>query len=539
METTRRWQRLEEIFHAALALDVEERPAYLAEACGDDDALRREAAELLESVGDADERIGGAVSAGLEVALEAIAGGVPETIGPYRILRELGEGGLANVYLGERTEGYTQQVAVKVLKRGMDTVDILRRLRQERQILADLDHPHIARLLDGGTTADGRPYVVMEHIEGEPIDDYCDRRGLTVQERLELFTKVCAAVHHAHRSLVIHRDIKPSNLLVTPEGNPKLLDFGIAKLLDPSRARATVAHTGAGIRWLTPGYASPEQVVGAPLTTATDIYSLGVLLYQLLTGRPPHRFPTDHPAEVERVMRDVEPQRPSAAAGGEPTEDGPGTRPAAERAKDRGTTPERLVKSLRGDLDNIVRMAMHAEPERRYASAEQLADDVANHLASMPVRARPETFGYYAAKFVRRHRGAVAAAVVVVLSLVGGIVGTTRALWIAETQRERAERLRDQSEEVAGFMIDLFRAPDPDIALGRDLSAWQLLENGAQRVEALDGQPLRQAALMHAMGRSYQNLGRYDEARSLLGRSLDRRREALGEGHPEVAGDLY
>ncbi len=488
---------------------------------------------LLAAEASADEKIDGAVADALALAEEP----VPETIGPYRVLERLGEGGLATVYLAERCDRqYRMRVAIKVVKRGMDTAEILRRLRLERQILAGLDHPNVARLLDGGSTDDGRPYVVMEAIDGEPIDRHCDRRRLGLEERLQVFRKVCSAVHAAHRSLVIHRDLKPSNILVTEAGEPKLLDFGIAKLLDPQGVEQTVVRTMTGMRWLTPEYASPEQVRGEPLTTAADVYALGVLLYELLCGRRPFRFATRAPAEVERLVCAGEPPRPSTRLVA-PAEDEP---PAAAVAAERGETPERLRRRLAGDLDTIVRVAMHKEPVRRYASAQALEDDLRRYLESRPLTARPDTAVYRVRKFVRRHRAAVLAAALVAASLLAGIAGTTRALWLADAERQRAEQHLEELEEVVSFNVGMFEVADPGEARGNSVTVREVLDRAAERVpRELGGRPAVASRLLSTLGRVYQALGLYDRAGELLEQAQARRREAFGDDSPEVARGVY
>ncbi len=336
-------------------------------------------------------------------------------VGPYRLLRELGRGGMGVVYLAERVEGgFEQRVVIKLIKRGMDSDAILRRFLRERQILAGLEHVNVARLFDGGVTDDGQPYFAMEYVDGKPLTAYCDERGLAVEQRLRLFEDACRAVQHAHGKLVVHRDLKPSNMLVTSEGQLKLLDFGIAKLL--VEEDDATALTQAGTRLLTPDYAAPEQVRGEPVTTATDVYALGVVLYELLTGRLPYDGDRRGRTDVARAVCEVEPRPPSLAVASQP----------------------RLAKRLRGDLDTIVLKALSKEPSRRYASAEALAEDVRRHLAGHPVQARRDTMAYVAAKFVRRHKVGVAAAAVVTLSLLLGLVGTTWQAAVAARERDRA-----------------------------------------------------------------------------------------------------
>ncbi len=549
------WRRLEEIFHAALECEPARRPELLERACAGDDGMRAEVEALIAAGVKNDGRIESAVSGVLERLVDEknASERVPDRarIGPYRVVGELGEGGLARVYLAERSDRQFQmRVAIKVVKRGMATRDIRRRLRQERQILASLDHPNIAHLLDGGTSDDGLPYFVMEHIEGEPIDIYCDRRTMSTRARVELFRTVCAAVHCAHQSLVIHRDLKPSNILVTAEGVPKLLDFGIAKLLDDERAPHNLARTVTGLRLLTPEYASPEQVLGRPLTTATDVYSLGVMLYRLLTGHRPYRFHNDRPGEIERVICETEPEKPSTAVGQTHEETAAGGDRLPSTPEDlsrlRDDHPERLRRRLAGDLDNIVLMAMRKEPQRRYVSVDQLSQDLERYLESRPVAARRDTLRYRAEKFVRRHRGPVLAVALALLALLGGIMAVTRQAHIARRERARAEEslavARTQSaraEQISGFLVDLFRISDPGEARGNRVTAREILDDGAARIRhGLGGQPLDRAWLMDTMGQVYRNLGLFDRALELQRETLEIRRRKLPEGDPELARSL-
>jgi serine/threonine protein kinase/tetratricopeptide (TPR) repeat protein len=410
-----RWERLNQMFHAAVALPVEERANFLAHACSGDPGLRSEVERLVA----AHERAGRFIDepaiapAGPWLAGESEPLAAGRRFGPYGVVREIGRGGMGAVYLAERADGqYEQRVALKLIKRGMDTDLVLQRFRAERQILASLDHPNIARLLDGGTTDDGRPYFVMEYIEGQPIDEYADTRRLSIPERLGLFLQVCRAVAYAHQHRVVHRDIKPLNILVTVEGVPKLLDFGIAKVLHPGTDEPTATVTG--FRLFTPEYASPEQVEGRHATAASDVYSLGVVLYELLTGRSPYRPRSREPLDVVEAVRTTDPERPSAAvsratalAAGIPRR--PGL--ASDRAAATGTgSTDRLRRRLRGDLDTIVLTALRKEPARRYPSVLDLADDIQRHSEGLPVRACPDTLRYRAGKFLRRNRGSLAAA---------------------------------------------------------------------------------------------------------------------------------
>src|SRR6187402_1782963 len=385
-------------------------------------------------------------------------------LGPYRLIREIGHGGMGTVYLGVRDDDvFQKRVAIKVLNRGMDTDSIVRRFRHERQILASFEHPLIATLLDGGSTPDGRPYFAMEYVEGQPIVDYCDTLRLDTAARLELFCKVCTAVQYAHQNLIIHRDIKPANVLVVADGTPKLLDFGIAKLLNPELAGQTLALTAPGLQLMTPEYASPEQVRGEAVTTATDVYSLGVLLYELLAGRLPYQLTSRTPADIVRIVCESEPIRPSTAVTtieavptADPATDGDAARerPAAARAgRPRTVDIDRLQRQLAGDLDNIILKALSKEPSRRYASVDQFSEDVRRHLVGLPVIARKDTWGYRTTKFVRRNRAVVVAAAMTFAALIAGIIGTTWQARVARLERARAEQRFGDVRQLANAFL--------------------------------------------------------------------------------------
>jgi serine/threonine protein kinase len=372
-----------------------------------------------------------------------------ERIGPYRILRAIGSGGMGVVYLAERAdEQYEQNVAIKLVRQRLLDPDIAKRLLSERQILADLDHPNIARLLDGGTLADGTPYLVMEYIEGLPLDEYCDRHELDIDARLGLFRTVCAAIHHAHQNLVVHRDIKSSNILVTAEGVPKLLDFGIARLIDTGNA-ASAGLTRAGAVMLTPENAAPEQVLNGAITTATDTYGLGVLLYRLLTGRAPYDIDMNKPREIPRVICETAPTLPSIKvrspqALSTEADDVPPT--SGTIARLRKTTVERLSRRLRGDLDNIVALALRKEAERRYRTVHEFAEDVRRHLASLPVLARPDTWHYRTSRFLRRHTAIAAMSASLVVLLISFAIAMS-------IQNRRIAEERDTAENNKLYLI--------------------------------------------------------------------------------------
>ncbi|GIV61776.1 MAG: hypothetical protein KatS3mg044_0642 [Rhodothermaceae bacterium] len=525
--TPERWEQIQALFEATLAQTPAARPAYLRDACGSDEALFREVASLLEADGQADSFLEGHALDGVDVsAWDGDLSAAGSRIGPYRLVRLIGEGGMGLVYLAERADGvFEQQVALKLIRRGMDTDRIIRRFEAERQILARLQHEHIARLLDGGVTDDGRPYFVMEFVDGVPIDAYCDAHHLSIDARLDLFVTVCKAVLYAHANLIVHRDLKPENILVTPEGTVKLLDFGIARVLEEDDGTRL---TQAGMRVLTPGYASPEQIRGEPIGTSSDIYSLGVVLYELLAGQRPHGDAAPSPTTVA-----TEPERPSSVV--ERTLREPDTAETISRA--RGTEPEKLRRKLSGDLDVICLKTLRPEPERRYGSVEALADDIERHRNGLPVRARPDTLPYRTQKFVRRHRTGVAltAAVVLLLSAVVGFY-TVRL----SHERDRAQVEAEKARQVAEFLKSVFTTSNPSENLGETLTARELLDRGAGRLETdLADQPVVLAEMLDVVGDVYTGLGLYEPTRAMRQKALDLRVRLLGEEHAAVATSLH
>ena len=544
------WERIQELFAAAVDLPANERGAFLDQQCGGDETLRREVQSLLDSDEQAHSFIEQPAAAQAPELLgeassdTALAG---RSFGPYEIVREIGRGGLGAVYLAIRSDGeYRKEVAIKLIRRGLDTEDILRRFRNERQILAQLDHPNIARLIDGGTTDDGLPFFVMEYVKGEPISAYCDTHQLGTSERLKLFRKVCSAVTYAHQNLVIHRDLKPSNILVTADGEPKLLDFGIAKLLTADD-ELMFTQTAPGLRAMTPEYASPEQVRGERITTASDVYSLGVLLYELLTGQKPYRLKTRTAEEVSRAITDQEPERPSTALAA--SADSKINRPA----------------SLSSDLDNIVLMALRKEPHRRYASVGQFSEDVRRYLEGLPVVAHKDTIPYRATKFIQRHKVGVAAAAVIALTLVGGIIATgwqaKRATEqariaaeqahiageqarIAAQERDRARVETAKAERINAFLQNILGTssrrwvnPNPDRK--QDATIKEALDEASRRAQAeLGDQPEVLAAVLFSLGKSYLGQSKHDVAESHLRSALEIRRRVLGPEHQDTAISL-
>jgi serine/threonine-protein kinase len=448
------------------------------------------------------------ISGAVASAARALASGaerVGERVGAYQLVRELGHGGMGTVYLADRVdEQYRASVAIKLVRGPLSAPELARRLRAERQILASLIHPNIATLLDGGTAADGTPYLVMEYVDGESIEEWCDHKGLGLAERIAMFLRVCSAVQFAHQQLVVHQDIKPSNILVTADGIPKLLDFGIAKSLAPdSGPDATLT-----LRLMTPAYAAPEQVRGERVTVATDIYALGGVLYRLLAGRVPIDVSGASPIEMERRICEENPAAPSAAAAG----------PAVA-----------WRRMLRGDLDTIILEALRKEPERRYASVEQLAGDLRRYEAGLPVIARPDTLRYRGAKFVRRHRAGL------LLTTIIALLTTLYAVRLAH-ERDHARVEAEKAAQVSTFLQDMFRVADPGRSHGQEVTARELLDRGAEQVaRELDDQPAVQSALMQVIGEVYERLGLYTQARDQFAKALDIRRRIYGGENDDVA----
>lgn len=526
-----RWARLQEVFEEALELDPGERAAFLDAACAGDPALRRDLEALLRSasrLGEAD-LIRGAVEDAL-LEMEEVPDRAGIRLGAYRLIRVLGRGGMGNVWLAERADAaYEARVAIKLVRGGFAHPDLARRFRTERQILADLRHPNIARLLDGGTAPDGTPYLVMEFVDGVPITEHAAERELGLRERLRLFRRVCDAVQHAHASLVIHRDIKPNNVLVEREGTPKLVDFGIARPLSGSET-GSVTATG---RLMTPSYASPEQVAGERMTVATDVHSLGVLLYELLTGEQPFAGDGAPALAVQRRILEEDPPAPSAVL----------RRAGARR-------PPVAPRAVAGDLDTIVGRALRKEPERRYGSVQALADDLDRHLRGEAVRARAPTLRYRAGRFVRRHAVLVAAAAVVLLSLAAGLgaavwqarvadaarVEAEAAQREAEAARVEAEAALARSEAATEFLTDLFEAADPREARGREVTVREILARGAARIDELADEPELQAGLMQVLAGVHTQLGEYGTSAELMERAVAVR-SRLPDGDPRALVD--
>ncbi len=518
-----------EIFDRAVELSPPERAALLDWACGTNESLRHEVERLLvaherpdavfDTVFEAETGIPAARSARIQ-----------EAVGPYRILKELGHGGVGAVFLAIRDDDeYRKHVAIKLLRSSTESEEIVRRFRRERQILASIDHPCIAKLLDGGSTKAGLPYLVMEYIEGQPIDAYCDTARLTVSERLDLFCKVCDAVHFAHQNLVVHRDLKPGNILVTTEGLPKLLDFGIAKLLNPGVFAVTVDPTRTESHLMTPEYASPEQIRGDAITTASDIYSLGVLLYKLLTGHGPYRLRTGQFHELARAICEEEPTRPSTVIDVEEdvadVHDGVRRITAQSVSRSREGSRDKLRRKLRGDLDHIVLKSMRKEPHRRYASAEQFGDDIRRYREHLPVRARKGTWTYRTSRFVKRHGVGLAAVSLFVIALMGAV-----AVTVAE--RRRAERESQRASAVIGFLTTTLAAVYPRVAQGDEPTVRLLLDEAEARLAGLPS--LERSAVREVIAESRFQLGHLRQARAQYATLLEGSVATLGPHHRET-----
>ncbi|HKQ72464.1 MAG TPA: protein kinase [Blastocatellia bacterium] len=524
-----RWRQVEELFDKMLDCPPADRTAFLDSACADDTALKIEVTRLLALHEKAPDSFLNTLDfqTARRISAADTDATTPESnelnpdeepkrlIGSYEIIREIGRGGMGEVYLARRADDqYQKQVAIKLLRAGLENEDIIRRFRNERQILAGLDHPNIAHFLEGGATADGKPYYVMESITGQRIDDYCDDRRLPVVERLKLFIDVCAAVQYAHQRLIIHRDIKPSNILVTEDGAVKLLDFGIAKLLDPELMDRTV-ETRTHERLMTPQYASPEQIRGQQVTTATDVYSLGVVLYQLLCGRPPYSFESRSMEEFERVVCRQDPVRPSEALADLATKnfEEENTQPIASDTPGHthGEPIESLRERLANDLDNIVMMALRKEPERRYASVEQLSEDIRRYLEGRPIIARPNTVRYRAGKFIRRNKAAVAASAVIIATLIGGVVLTAWQAQVARRERDKAERRFNQVRKLANAVVFKYHDGVEHLA-GSTAVRQMMVKDALEYLDNLSQEGGNDLSLLQELAEAYEKVGRIQGA---------------------------
>ncbi len=526
---THRWNKVKEIFNEACERPDEERLAFVKSECRGDEKLESEVIDLL--------RADGGTSALLDSIPEIsydIPGNEPvepvhtEIIGPYRIIEEIGRGGMGVVYLVDRADDqYKKQMALKLVKRGMDTDEILHRFRSERQILASLEHPNIARLYDGGATDDGRPYLVMEYIDGEPITSYCDTYKLDIDKRLKLFMTVCRGVQFAHQNLIVHRDLKPSNILVTNDGDVRLLDFGIAKLLQeaPDEDRA---YTRPWARRVTPQYASPEQLSGERITTASDVYALGLILYELLTGTHPYK---DSAGKNTFGLPDKSRWVESPASRVLKTD-------TEEIFSARRTTRKNLYRYIKNDIENIILTALHPDIQLRYQSAEQLLRDIERYFSGHPISARPGTRIYRAKKFIGRNKTAtVSALTIFIITLLFAVFTWIQSEQIAR-ERDRVQIERDKAQEVAEFLENLLYAANPAFGTERadTMRMREFVTKSTETIrQDLINQPVRRAQMLNVLGKVHSSLGMFEESHQLLKESLDLRIDLFGDYHHEVA----
>jgi serine/threonine protein kinase/Flp pilus assembly protein TadD len=530
--TPERWQRIEALYHAARARQGRDPAAFLADACAGDEALRREVESLLAHPASADAFLA-APAAVLAAQLMSDPGTTAAptpspagpVIGPYHLLQLIGHGGMGEVWQAEQKQPVRRRVALKLIKAGMDTREVVARFESERQALALMDHPAIAKVFDAGSTPEGRPYFVMEYVAGIPITDYCDKHRLTTRQRLELFILVCDGVQHAHQKAIIHRDLKPSNILVVEvDGKPlpRIIDFGVAKATSQSLSAATL-YTRVGAVIGTLGYMSPEQAesAGEDIDTRTDVYALGVVLYELLVGELPFDVRKLAPDEVRRRLREQDAPRPSTKVrtlGGQ----------SATIAQNRGTDPPTLIRQLRGDPDAIVLKALEKDRGRRYGTPAELAADIGRSLRHEPVLAHSASAAYRTRKYIRRHRIGVGVAAAVAVLLVS--VAVAQAFAVARITRER-----DRADRITTFMTDMFKVSDPSAARGNSITAREILDKASTQIDpGLSRDPELQAQMMHVMGDVYEKLGLYPQAQSLVTRAVDIRRQVLGPRHPDT-----
>lgn len=556
---TEDWQKVKDILNDALELPTTDRRQFIESSCTDlNPEIRREVESLMQMELNAESFFGSLAI--VNYADLFLIEDDPKTllgteIGNYKIIRKIGYGGMGVVYLAERNDGlFDQRVALKLLKSELNTENLRRRFQQERQILALLEHPNIARLLDAGMSPNRVPFLAMEYVEGIPIDDFCDKNGLDLEQRLELFRTVCEAMAFSHRNLVVHRDLKPSNILITKAGVPKLLDFGIAKLLSPEFDEKTQTVTKLGA--MTPSYASPEQLKGESVTTATDIYSLGIILYELLAGRRPFENVEKNIQEISKAVCETDPPLPSVAAqsAADRTENSLGQYPMLfEQQSDdpdaEDQTPETIPtgghqtspqfrmtdsRRLRGDLDNIILKALKKEPERRYSTVENFAEDIRRYLTGLPVLARPDTFSYRAEKFIKRNRFGVFAGTLIFIVIVGGIIATLWQARIAQAERDRARLEAEKSKKINAYLQNILNFSNPhwlssNPKRNREAKISDALDEALKNIDSeLANEPEIQAEVMFTIGQTYVSQAQFDKAEPLLRRAIENFNQVSG-----------
>ncbi|PWN06647.1 serine/threonine-protein kinase [Rhodohalobacter mucosus] len=542
-----RWEKVESILDTALTLDEESRTAYIEKACSSDDELLKEVYELLDAIQKSEETDYLSTKPGREkmlmddlsgISIGSVEDLIGKQIGAFQITEQIGSGGMGAVYKAERARGdFSQQVAIKIVQQGLKSHDTVKRFRMEQQILAALHHPHIAALFDGGVTANGLPFLVMEYVDGMPVDEYCNRNALSVNDRLKLFCDICSAVEYAHSNLIIHRDLKADNIFVDADGRVKILDFGIAKLLDHQMSDMELLETRPGQKFWTPAYAAPEQVEGKNITTSTDVYALGVLLNKLLTGRFPIDLSEKSISEIEMLIRQAEPRLPSLQVRD--------SAQSEEVAVTMNMSPVQLAHKLTGDLDAIIQKALRKEQESRYRSVEQLSDDVSRYLKGFPVHARPENAAYKAGKFIRRNKALVFGSAAVFLSIVTATIlsvsfaiETKQAEERALAQAAEAQRQTQVANSVNLFLQQIIGQADPITnPEGKDLTLMEAVElaNGLVE-ESFSGQPETEAAVRYTLGTVDMNLGRLERSIDQLKQALTLSLEAFGEEHKQTYG---
>lgn len=525
-----RLNKIRELFDKASNLNAVEREVFLNQECANELELKKEILSLLDSLENTKDFLEEALTIVEQNKNNFTDPYINKQIGNYLIDGEAGVGGMGIVYTGRRNDKeFEQKVAIKILKHGITSEYLLKRFQIERQTLANLQHQNIARLLDGGRTIDGLPYLVMEFIDGIPITDFCHQKKLSLEEKLKLFREVCTAVQYAHQNLIVHRDLKPGNILVTKDGIPKLLDFGIAKLIDEELVDNNEDLTRTGVWHLTPEYASPEQIKGEKITTASDIYSLGVLLYQILTGYQPYKISNNSPAAISKIITEEIIQKPS-----EKVKD-----KSREHAESNLFLNDKISNQLKGDLDNIVLKAMHKDPARRYVSVEQFSEDIRRHLSGLPVIAQKDTAGYRLSKFIQRHKVGFISSVGFIVFLIINLIAIIWQANIAANERDKAKLEAQKVETVNKFLLDMLSSVDPT-EIGRDVKVYDVLRKSALGVEkGFKDQPGIEASIQKTIGKTLTSLGEYDEAKPHLLRSLLLNERVYGKQSNQASESNY